>query len=34
MLEKLLGPESAGNVAITFDAAGIVCVFNVHLGEA
>ena len=33
MLEKLLGPESAGKVSIAFERTGIVCVFDVHLGE-
>ena len=33
MLQRLLGPESAGNVSITFEPTGIVCVFDVDLGE-
>lgn len=33
MLERLLGPESAGNVTITFDPTGLVCVFDVDLEE-
>lgn len=34
MLERLLGPESAGNVTITFDPTGLVCVFEVNLEES
>jgi two-component sensor histidine kinase len=33
MLERLLGPKSAGTVTITFEPTGLVCVFEVHLGE-
>ncbi len=33
MLERLLGPESAGNVTITFEPTGVVCVFDVDLEE-
>lgn len=33
MLERLLGPESAGNVTITFDPSGLVCIFDVDLEE-
>lgn len=33
MLERLLGPKSAGTVTITFEPTGLVCVFEVDLGE-
>ncbi|QND68888.1 PAS domain-containing protein [Mesorhizobium loti] len=33
MLERLLGPSSAGNVTITFDPTGLVCVFDIDLEE-
>lgn len=33
MLERLLGPDSAGNVTIRFEPTGFVCVFDVDLGE-
>lgn len=34
MLEGLLGPQSVGNVTITFEPTGLVCVFEVDLGES
>jgi hypothetical protein len=32
MLERILDPESAGSVTITFEKAGVVCVFELDLG--
>ncbi|WP_246501569.1 sensor histidine kinase [Mesorhizobium caraganae] len=34
MLEGLLGPQSVGNVTITFEPTGLVCVFEIELGES
>ncbi|AZO53488.1 HWE histidine kinase domain-containing protein [Mesorhizobium sp.] len=33
MLERLLGPESAGKVSIMFEETGVVCVFAIELGD-
>ena len=34
MLERILDPESVGGVTITFEKAGVVCVFELDLGAA
>ena len=34
MLERILDPEFAGGVSITFEKAGVVCVFDLDLGAA
>ena len=34
MLERILGPSLSAGVTITFEKAGVVCVFEVDLGVA